>query len=81
MASALKLANAGTSAVTVTPWRAIAAKADSGLGLVRNTVVAPTAMAPSRPGQASGKLWADGSAARYTSSEVSVHSSALAVAL
>src|SRR5579875_3828481 len=75
------LASAGTSAVTVTPWRAMVANADSGLGSVANTVVAPTLIAPSRPGQASGKLCAAGSAAKYTSSLVSRHSSAVAVAL
>src|ERR1700760_1674638 len=81
VAWAHRLASAGTNAVTVTPWRAIAANADSGLGLARNTVAAPTAIAPSNPGQASGKLWAAGKAAMYTSSRLSSHTSALAVAL
>src|SRR5262249_22936279 len=75
------LASAGTRAVTVTPWRSMAAKAASGLGSVPNTVVAPTVIAPSRPGQASGKLCAAGSDTRYTSSLVSRHNWALAVAL
>ena len=67
--------------MAVTPWRTMALNADSGLGSLTNTVVAPTAMAPSKPGQANGKLWAAGNATRYTSSPVSPQTSALAVAL
>ena len=44
--------------------RAIVANAASGLGSAGKTVVAPTLMAPSRPGQASGKLCAAGRATR-----------------
>ncbi|SHV45103.1 Uncharacterised protein [Mycobacteroides abscessus subsp. abscessus] len=40
------------------------AKADSGLGSERKTVVAPVLIAPSKPGQARGKLWPAGSATR-----------------
>ncbi|CKP67678.1 Uncharacterised protein [Mycobacterium tuberculosis] len=58
------LASAGTNAVTVTPWRSMAAKAASGLGSGANTAVAPTVIAPSRPGQASGKLWPAASTTR-----------------
>jgi hypothetical protein len=50
------LARAGTSAAALTPWRTMALNADSGLGSLTKTVVAPTAMAPSKPGQANGKL-------------------------
>lgn len=39
------MASAGTSAVTVTPCRSMAAKAASGLGSVPNTMVPPTVIA------------------------------------
>jgi 6-methylsalicylic acid synthase len=75
------LASALTSAVTVTLWRSISANADSGLGSVVKTVVAPTVIEPSRPGQASRKLCPAGSATRYASSASMRHSCAQATAL